>query len=1032
MNVFDLSARIGLDSSDYDRGLNQAESGFMRVANGIKSGIGTIAKVTAAGFTAAAAGIAAISKQAIESYADYEQLVGGVETLFGAQGQSLEEYATMVGKSVDDAKAQYDKLQEAQEIVMRNAAEGYKSAGLSANEYMETVTSFSASLIASLGGDTVKAAEMSNKAIVDMADNANKMGTSMEAIQNAYNGFAKQNYTMLDNLKLGYGGTKEEMQRLLDDAEKLSGIKYDLSSFGDIVEAIHVVQKEMHISGISAAEAAEAVRNGTMTEAEALAAMGTTAREAATTISGSLSMMKSSWSNLITGVADDTQDFDSLINNFVDSVDTVAENILPRVEQALSGVGKLVEKLVPSIMERVPSILNDTLPQLIDSASAVLKTLVDTIVSNIDGIFSTAANLTSIGIKLIDQIAEGIVNNTDAIINGIGRIFNDLIESIGVLAPTLFDAGFQLIQKIGEGIIKYTPDLIDTAITALEDFAAYLADNAAVMLPKLVKLVGDIAKMLTDPQAIGRLVDAGLEIIIALTDAIIESIPVLVDALPEVIQNIVTAITDNLPKLLDAGWEIVKALTEALLVNLPMIIDAGGQIIDSLGVGIVQALMQLWEKLDEITTTIAEKVVEAFVMAWESLKKTAAKIKKTVTTLANAIKALLKPFVKKLKQYGVDLIVQFVAGIASKIKNVKDAINNIVKAITDKVTETVKAMVDKGKSMIQNLVDGIKNKINAVKTAVSDVTKAITDKISETVKAMINHGRNMIQNLVDGIKNKIQAVKDAIISVKNAIAEKFEEIINKAKEWGKNLIQNFVDKVKEKWESIKDGFFAIINGIRDGFTEIVSRAKNWGENLIKNFKEKFVEKWNAIKDGFFEKVNDIRTYFTDIVDKAKNWGKDLIQNFINGIQDKWEALKKKCSDVAQLVKDYLGFSEPEKGPLSNFHTYAPDMVALFSQGIRDSAYMITDALDSTLYRIQNAFTIPHSEIGNTMTANNYAVPEITEIPRENAVYNEGDNIFNITVQAGTIATDYDANRAAQVMAERLAALQSQQRRAIGL
>ena len=203
MNVFDLSARIGLDSSDYDRGLNQAESGFTKVANGIKSGIGTIAKVTAAGFTAAAAGIAAISKQAVESYADYEQLVGGVETLFGAQGQSLEEYAAMVGKSVDDAKAQYDKLQEAQEIVMRNAAEGYKSAGLSANEYMETVTSFSASLIASLGGDTVKAAEMSNKAIVDMSDNANKMGTSMEAIQNAYNGFAKQNYTMLDNLKLG-------------------------------------------------------------------------------------------------------------------------------------------------------------------------------------------------------------------------------------------------------------------------------------------------------------------------------------------------------------------------------------------------------------------------------------------------------------------------------------------------------------------------------------------------------------------------------------------------------------------------------------------------------------------------------------------------------------------------------------------------------------------------------------------------------------------------------------------------------------
>ena len=203
MNVFDLQARIGLDSSDYDRELGKAESGFAAFGSKLKSGISTIAKVTAAGMTAAAAGVAALSKQAVEAYADYEQLVGGVETLFGAQGQTLEEYAVMVGKSVDDASAEYDKLVSAQSKVLENANNAFMSAGLSANEYMETVTSFSASLISSLGGDTVKAAEYADKAIVDMSDNANKMGTSMEAIQNAYNGFAKQNYTMLDNLKLG-------------------------------------------------------------------------------------------------------------------------------------------------------------------------------------------------------------------------------------------------------------------------------------------------------------------------------------------------------------------------------------------------------------------------------------------------------------------------------------------------------------------------------------------------------------------------------------------------------------------------------------------------------------------------------------------------------------------------------------------------------------------------------------------------------------------------------------------------------------
>ncbi|HPY84045.1 MAG TPA: PblA, partial [Ruminococcus flavefaciens] len=188
------------------------------------------------------------------------------------------------------------------------------------------------------------------------------------------------------------------MQRLLSDAEKFSGIHYDISSYADIIDAIHVIQTEMGITG-------------------------TTAKEAASTISGSIGMMKSSWQNLITGVADDTQDFDKLIDNFVDSVDTVAQNITPRVEQALNGVGKLVEKLVPNILERVPELLNSTLPTLVSSATTLMRSLVETVTSNIDTIVQTAGSLTSIGIDLIEKIAEGITKNTDAVINGIARVF---------------------------------------------------------------------------------------------------------------------------------------------------------------------------------------------------------------------------------------------------------------------------------------------------------------------------------------------------------------------------------------------------------------------------------------------------------------------------------------------------------------------------------------------------------------------------------------------------------------------------------
>ena len=234
------------------------------------SAFGAALKVGGAAIAAGAAALGKVASEAISGYADYEQLVGGVETLFA----------------------------DSADVVQQYASNAFKTAGLSANEYMETVTSFSASLLQSLGGDTAKAAQVGDMAISDMADNANKMGSSMESIQNAYQGFAKQNYTMLDNLKLGYGGTKTEMERLLADASKLSGVEYNIDSLSDVYEAIHVVQEEMGITG-------------------------TTAKEAYETISGSLATTKAAWSNLLVGIADENADFPALINNFVESASEI-------------------------------------------------------------------------------------------------------------------------------------------------------------------------------------------------------------------------------------------------------------------------------------------------------------------------------------------------------------------------------------------------------------------------------------------------------------------------------------------------------------------------------------------------------------------------------------------------------------------------------------------------------------------------------------------------------------------------------------
>lgn len=301
----------------------KAESKMSKAFSKIGSAAVNVGKVMATGIAVGSVAITAIGKQALDSYADFEQLVGGVETLFKESAAIVQEYAD----------------------------EAYKSAGLSANEYMETVTSFSASLLQSLGGDTEAAAKKANRAIVDMSDNANKMGSSMESIQNAYQGFAKANYTMLDNLKLGYGGTKEEMQRLLNDAKAISGIEYDISSYADIVDAIHVIQEEMGIAG-------------------------TTAKEASSTITGSIASMKSAWQNLLTGLANDDVDLSGLVAKFVDSAGTVADNVLPRVEVILVGIADAIGQIIPIIGERLPVLFESILPPLIEGAVALVNGLV--------------------------------------------------------------------------------------------------------------------------------------------------------------------------------------------------------------------------------------------------------------------------------------------------------------------------------------------------------------------------------------------------------------------------------------------------------------------------------------------------------------------------------------------------------------------------------------------------------------------------------------------------------------------------------
>lgn len=579
----------------------------------IKKGFALAAKAGIATISAASAGIGAIVKSSASAYADYEQNIGGIETLFKDNADTIVKYAS----------------------------EAYKTAGISANDYMQNVTSFSASLLQGLGGDTAQAAEIANEAMVDMSDNANKMGTDISAIQNAYQGFAKQNYTMLDNLKLGYGGTQAEMARLINDSGVLGdSIKVDEKtvnsvSFDKMIEAIHKVQTDLDITG-------------------------TTSKEAATTVSGSLGSVKAAWANLMAGMGDKNADLKNLIKEMVSTVKTFAKNIMPVIKQALSGVTTLISELAPDIAAELPQLVSDLLPQLIEAGTQIFQALVKGISDNI-------GTITQAAITAITTIATALIQNTGPLVQSLATIITTIAQAL----PTIL------------------PDLIN---------------------------------------------------------AIVEQIP-----------TVIQAVIDCMPAIIDGTIQIVTAIAEALVDNIDLIIDGAVQIIDALAMSL-------------------------------SDSDTAAKLAQSALEIIGTLTMEL-------------------------LKNLPDI-------------------------------------------------------------------------LADGILIAVELIK--------------------------GIAQGMVD------------YFAPVS---DALSDMLIDLTDW-----------FSRKWNDFKE----------------------WGSDMIQAFIDGIKEKWQSLKDTVCDVASSVKDFLGFSEPDKGPLSNFHTFAPDMMDLFAKGIADNEDTITMQFNRSLQPLMDTDVIPPS------------------------------------------------------------------------
>lgn len=481
-----MSQSVGQVALDIVVGKNEVsgENGVLSKLGGVAKGVG---KAVGAGLVAAGAGIVAIGKQAVSSYAEYEQLVGGVETLF---------------KDMADT-------------VIENADNAYKTAGMSANEYMQTVTSFSASLLQSLDGDTQKAAEYADMAIRDMSDNANKMGTSMEMIQNAYQGFAKQNYTMLDNLKLGYGGTKEEMQRLLEDASAIAGIDFDISSYADVVQAINVIQTEMGITG-------------------------TTAKEAGSTIQGSIASMGAAWKNLLTGLTDPTQNLDKLITNFVDSVGTAMGNLVPKITTTLNGIVKMISSLAPIIIAEVPNLVSTILPPVLEGAISIVSAVIEIMPSLFEMIVGLLPSLIEMAIskliELIPQLITGLVSVIVMLCNNFTEIIQPIIDNLPEIITSIVNGLMDNLPQLIEGLInlviaivqampQITMALIECIPSIISSLIVALMNTLPVLISGIAKYFGSIIPTVTNcfmkiPNIFGTALEGTIRIVSTAIDKI--------------------------------------------------------------------------------------------------------------------------------------------------------------------------------------------------------------------------------------------------------------------------------------------------------------------------------------------------------------------------------------------------------------------------------------------------------------------------------------------------------------------------------
>ena len=823
-DIFEIVGKVsldGLDKAEKDlRGFSDTGEQSASKLSKLGSIAGAVGKGVLIGTGAVATGAVALVRSVSGAYGQLQQSIGGIETLFGNSAKK----------------------------VIENANNAYTTAGISANDYMQQVTSFSASLLQSLGGDTEKACNYADTAVRDMADNANKMGTDMESIQNAYQGFAKGNYTMLDNLKLGYGGTKSEMERLLADAEKISGIKYDISNLNDVYSAIHVIQQELGITG-------------------------TTALEAGETIEGSFNSLSASWENFIAGLGNPDADMKLLVDNLAKGISGAITNVIPVINNMVS--------VLPTVMDALIGAVNDMLPTFITTFTELITQVINAIVQLLP-------TLIPMVVETLKSVINTLVENLPLIIDAVILLVTEVIKALSEMLPQLIPTIIQAIVDIANSLLENLPIILDAVLKIVLGIAdSLLVNGIPILINALPQLINGIINFLVG--SIPMLIEASIQLFMALVNAIPLIIEALVNALPQIITAIVNGLITATPLLIEASIQLFMALVQAIPVIVVELVNAMPQIISAVMTGLGQLLLQI----GEWSGTLLSKVVSFF---GDLISTGATKTSEFVTKIVDFIKQLpekigywlgfvigtvakfVTEFPAKAKEAGTN----FVNNLINFIKNLPDKIHNLLTTIVTKVAEWGVNLATTGKNGATQLFNAVVNGVRELPNRIVDIGKNIVEGlwngITNAKDWLVGKISSFAGGVVDGFKDalgihspsRVMAGLGVYItqglgvgieeddSAEKSMQNKIDSILGVANNSMANIkVGTSVDDIvtESPMQKYQLDFNAQIGALNDGFERLIGLIGQYLPDIANNMDRNIVLDSNSLVVGMSRKMD---------------------------------------------------------------------------------------------------------------------------------------------------------------------------------